>query len=124
VSSHLNKVIGMCQLMLGGGGAVTSQKIAGVVDQVCSMPTFDGVDRAELQRVLEERFTVYMPSPQILDSDDGHEEWLEAKKSGMSWKFWDRYKLYAAPKMPPISFDTGVDRKTRADLECGTGGGS
>jgi hypothetical protein len=112
VSSHLNKVIGMCQLMLGGGGAVTSQKIAGVVDQVCSMPTFDGVDRAELQRVLEERFTVYMPSPQILDSDDGHEEWLEAKKSGMSWKFWDRYKLYAAPKMPPISFDTGVDRVT------------
>ena len=54
MSSHLSKVIGMCQLMLGGGSAVTSERIAEVVDQICSMPTFGGVDRAELQRVLEE----------------------------------------------------------------------
>ena len=112
MSSHLSKVIGMCQLMLGGGSAVTSERIAEVVDQICSMPTFGGVDRAELQRVLEERFTVYMPAPQILDSNDGHEEWLEARKSEISWRFWDRYKLHAAPKMPPMSFDTGVDRVT------------
>jgi hypothetical protein len=102
----------MCQLMLGGGSAVTSERIAEVVDQICSMPTFRGVDRADLQRVLEERFTVYMPAPQILDSDDGHEEWLDAKKSDISWRFWDRYKLHAAPKMPPMSFDTGVDKVT------------
>lgn len=112
MSSHLSKVIGMCQLMLGGGSAVTSARIAEVVDQICSMPTFGGVDRAELQRVLEERFTVYMPASQILDSDDGHEEWLEAKKSQISWRFWERYKLHTAPKMPPMSFDTGVDKVT------------
>lgn len=112
MSSHLSKVIGMCQLMLGGGSAVTCERIAEVVDQICSMPTFEGVDRTELQRVLEERFTVYMPAPQILNSDDGHEDWLETKRSEIPWRFWDRYKLHAAPKMPPMSFDTGVDQVT------------
>lgn len=109
MNSHMSQVIGMCQLMLGGGGAVSSERIAGVVDQVCGMTVFEDVDRCELQRILEERFTVYMPPALILDSDDGHEEWLESRRPEISWKFWERYKLYASPKMPPMSFDAGVD---------------
>ncbi|QSX74604.1 Z1 domain-containing protein [Lysobacter arenosi] len=112
MNSCSSNVIGMCQLMLGGGGVVSSERIAEVVDQVCGMKAFEGVDRAELQRVLEERFTVYMPPALILDGDDGHEDWLDQKRPEISWKFWDRYKLHISPKMPAMSFDLGVDRVT------------
>ena len=76
------------------------------------MAVFAGVDRDELHRVLEERFTVYTRDAQTLGSDDGHEPWLHVKQETIEWRFWDRYRLFLAPNISISAFERGVDKVT------------
>jgi hypothetical protein len=101
----------MCQTMLQStGGAVTRELISQKVDELMTMPTFQGaVDREAIIKKLEELFIVWVDEAQVLSNNDDHKPWLAGKKGSIDWAFWNRYKLHISKGMAPAAVDNVDD---------------
>ena len=105
--SIFKTALGMCQMYLrqqASGGATfhTSQVIRQAVDEVTAMPMFSGsgVDKERLLTELEMRVTVYAPFHHALGEDTNHNPWLPLKRGQITWRYWDRYRLYLEERLP------------------------
>lgn len=119
--THQETAIAICQMMLrqrqaDTGAALQREDIQAAVAQVAQMPGFVEIDIDALTTLLEERFTVYAPDHSTLADDDDHQPWLPIQRESISWRYWDRYKLYLNQNIPPEAADS-VDRVTEDVLQ-------
>lgn len=108
--------LAMCQMMLRQRQTETDvalqrADIQAAVAQVAQMLGYADLDLDALATLLEERFTVYAPDHRTLGDDDDHQAWLPTQRETISWRYWDRYKLYLNQNVPPEAVDS-VDRVT------------
>ena len=71
-------------------------------EEILALPTFAGVDKDRLIAELEERFTVYAPLHQTLGQNDDHIPWLPQKLGSLTWRYWDRYRLFLEDRLPGV----------------------
>lgn len=113
--------LAMCQMLLRQKQAeqttpLNGADIASAVDQVLAMLGYRDIDRQSLVKALEERFTVYAPEHRTLGTDDNHVAWLPSKRGTLTWRYWDRYRIYLDERMPPSGV-ASVDRVTEDVLQ-------
>jgi hypothetical protein len=106
----------MCQMLLKQkqserGTPLNGEDIASAVEQVVGMLGYAEIDKQALVKALEERFTVYAPDHRTLGSDDNHVAWFPARRGAITWRYWDRYRIYLDERMPPSGV-ASVDRVT------------
>lgn len=98
-----------------------SLTIAAIRSQVASTLEFLRISRgAELGPELEERlikevetiFNVWIGSPKILEDDTGHKRWLEDRRDGVEWRFWNRYSTYLRHEWATPATLQSVERLT------------
>ena len=111
----------MCQMMLkqraaSAGHFLKTTDILEVVNEVSAMPSFAGLDKDRLAAELEVRFTVVTAEHQTLGSDKDHKAWLPPQRNTISWRYWDRYRLYLEERVPPSAVDS-VEKVTNDILE-------
>ena len=104
-------VLGMCQMMLkekssSTGKYLKAEDILAVVTEVCTMPSFANVDRDRLMADLQERFTVVAGIHQTIGSDADHTPWLPERRSGIAWRYWDRYRLFLEERLSSRAVDS------------------
>lgn len=90
-----------------GEGPLTQEDIATKVDMVLAMPMgWKGqVDRAEIIKALELRFSIWIGRASSLSDDTDHIHWLEAvRKQG--WRYWPRYRQWLEAKWSPIAVES------------------
>lgn len=114
-------VLAMCQMMLKqrvatAGRFLKTADILEVVNEVLAMPSFAGLDKDRLAAELEVRFTVVTGEHQTLGNNDDHKAWLPARHSAISWRYWDRYRLYLEERVSGSAIDS-IDNVTRDVLE-------
>jgi hypothetical protein len=119
--TNFSTVLAMCQMMLKdqsvrSGRFLKTEDIQSVVVEVASMPTFHSVDQDRLVSALEERFTVVTPAHLTLGTDDGHKAWLPLRRGDIPWRYWDRYRLHLAERVPNSSVDS-IDTVTNDILQ-------
>ena len=104
------------------GGTVSLAMIEQKVDQALAInPRWrNSVDREELIKELETRFSVWIGRETFLASDDGHVAWLNDPRKG-GWRYWPRYCQWLEAKLSTTALD-GIDKSTDRILE--TLGGS
>jgi hypothetical protein len=68
------------------------------------------VDSDALCRELETRFNIWIGQERTLVGDDDHRAWLTAERKE-DWRYWSRYRQYAATDLAPSSIDA-MDRVT------------
>lgn len=68
------------------------------------------VDREEVARILETRFSVWIGRALVLESNEDHVPWLTAERK-TNWRLWSRYRQYLEQKWSPIAVDA-LDRAT------------
>jgi hypothetical protein len=80
----------------------TVEDIAAKVDMVLSMPMGwkDQVDREEVIKALELRFSIWIGRESVLSNDDGHVAWLNATRKG-GWRYWPRYRQWLEARWSP-----------------------
>jgi hypothetical protein len=115
-------VLAMCQMMLKQRAATASRflkkaDILEVVNEVLAMPSFSGIDKEHLVAELEVRCTVVTGEHQTLGNNDDHKAWLPSRRSAISWRYWDRYLLYLAERIPQSVIDDSIDKVTNDILE-------
>ena len=116
-------VVAMCQMMLkqraaASGRFLKTADILGVVDEVLAMPSFQAVDKERLLAELEVRCTVVTGEHQTLGNNDDHEAWLmPPRRAAITWRYWDRYLLYLAERIPQSVIDDSIDKVTNDVLE-------
>jgi hypothetical protein len=100
--SNLNKtVLTMLQVALSevkekSGKPLTREQISDEIDEITQLKKYSEVNKEWLLEQLEVLFTVWTGAPEILVNKEGHEPWLNQKKSEIDWRFWNRYSLYLA----------------------------
>lgn len=93
-------------------GQVTTEMIAAKVDQALAMnPRWQAaVQKEDLIKELETRFSIWIGRETFLSSEDGHVAWLnEARKEG--WRYWPRYRQWLEAQWSTNALD-GLDRFT------------
>lgn len=71
------------------------------------------IDEGVLVADLEASFQTFIGTERILESDEDWVAWLNTRRGDISWRFWDRYRLYlAAEKAWPVATVDGLDRMT------------
>lgn len=90
-----------------GEGPLTQEDIATKVDMVLAMPMgWKGqVDRVEIIKALELRFSIWIGRVSSLSDDTDHIHWLEAvRKQG--WRYWPRYRQWLEAKWSPVAVES------------------
>ena len=100
--SDINQtVLTMLQVSLSefkeqSGQPLTSEIILERIEELALIPRFSGINKALMLEKLESLFTVWTDKVGVISDDDDHVPWLHMHKSEISWRFWNRYKLYLA----------------------------
>lgn len=112
MTSVLDQAVSLAQMLLQHQGAITSEKIASVADELLCMPTFSsGLDRDQLISALEEKFTVWTDDARVLGEDDDHIAWLPGKRTEIDWAFWNRYHMLLQNRLPNSAIES-IDKVT------------
>jgi hypothetical protein len=76
---------------------VTDEYLRNVVNQVTSMPMYNGVDKYLLFEELSTMYSIRVEQYRILEDRERRTPWLREFKANHNqdyWKFWNRYKIY------------------------------
>jgi hypothetical protein len=94
------------KLMLRQETVRTREQIKNKAEMVLNMYRMSNtpvdVNIDELIRELESEYSIWNANHTELTNNEGHEPWLDNKKSQLSWGFWKRYETYLEQdkKMP------------------------
>ncbi|TFH12138.1 MAG: hypothetical protein E4H02_13275, partial [Lentisphaerales bacterium] len=111
----------MCQMLLRQkqteqGTALGHEDIVSAIYEVTSLSGYSDIDRDLLISTLEERFTVYVPDHRTLGLNDDHVAWLPARRSEITWRYWDRYRILLNERIPSSAVES-VDKVTDDIME-------
>ena len=102
-------------------GPAQPEDIAKNCDDVLSLLQLRGEevpDAKTLIREVEARVVVWQERSTSLEDRTGHEDWLLAAKSEISWLFWDRYRRYLEQvELLPPAVISRLDESTFRVLE-------
>lgn len=123
--SEFDKALSIAMIMLGPQGGTSKEQIAQAAKVAIQNATFGtttnpaDIDEVRLIRILESQVSWSVGKEFVIDSDDGHEKWLPAKKADIPWKFWKRYRRYLLEKPKPLSIKAvdSLDELTDKVLE-------
>jgi hypothetical protein len=109
-------VLVMAQALLqndAGDAPLTQEAIAAKVDAVFSLsPRFlDSVNRTDVIRELEARFSIWIGHDSTLRNDDDHVAWLTSERKE-GWRYWPRYRQFMEKSLSPAAtdaLDNGTD---------------
>lgn len=111
MSASLSAQISMAQTLLAArraaGEAVTPELIGATADQILSiLPGGSATDsRSQLIQELETRFNVWIGDARTLADDRDHVAWLTARKDGIEWRHWQRYRSFLDQSMSNLAAD-------------------
>lgn len=104
----------------GGAATRTAEELRGQCAAVLAMLTSLGrnaPDLDDLVREVEACVNVLQPPSTSLVDNRGHIEWLQERRTGIPWQFWDRYKRYLETvDIQPRSVTAGLDTVTDSIL--------
>ena len=106
------------RVMLRHKTSVTREEIESCVDQVLQMKDYENCDRERLIKEIESTYNVRVEDFRIIEEEERRKPWLDAKRSKISWDFWDRYRIYMNEEknFPPDSINK-LDRLTDRVLD-------
>lgn len=97
---------------------LTREEIGRAVDQFRSlMPEWPSTtSREEAVTHLAVLFSTFVGEESVLEGGEAHTLWLDAKRSSISWSFWERYRLWISRKLAPTAVNS-LHRVTDRTLE-------
>jgi Z1 domain len=75
-------------------GYPTREEIQEKVDMLASFPMYQGIDKIQIIKEIEEVFGIRADDYAIIQDSDHYKSWLPEKKSQIQWDFWNRYSDY------------------------------
>lgn len=75
-------------------GSVSRAEIDTAVDMALSLPLYSSVDKDALLREIESIYNVRIEDFRIIEDNERRLPWINAKKAGIDFKFWNRYRDY------------------------------
>jgi hypothetical protein len=89
------------------GEPVTPELIGATADQILAiLPGAHATDaRRQLIQELETRFNVWIGDARTLADDRDHVAWLTARKDGIDWRHWQRYRSFLDQSMSNLAAD-------------------
>lgn len=104
----------MALAFLDSSAHPTEKDIDRAVQAAVAGVAVDGhaVEADKLRRRLEADVSVFIGQGAVLeDHDANHRPWLDTRRAEISWRFWDAYREWSRPKLPPDVL-RGLDRLT------------
>lgn len=104
--------------LLPDSGSVSREQIQKAVDEVLNIDRFSELKKEELIREVESLYRVRVEDYRIIEQEERHIPWLNAKKSQIDWNFWSRYRdfLEIEKNFPPETLNK-LDRLTDRVLD-------
>lgn len=65
----------------------------------------------EIARRIEVKLEITMDDALVIQGEDVFEPWLEARRAGVEFAYWNRYRLYLSKSLPPRVIGT-IDKDT------------
>jgi hypothetical protein len=90
----LQQAIKTVRTFLPQTGSVSRAEIDSAVDMAISLPLYSSVNKDALLREIESIYNVRMEDFTVIEDIERRLPWINAKKSGIDFKFWNRYRDY------------------------------
>lgn len=90
----LQQAIKTARTFLPQTGSVSRAEINTAVDMTLSLPLYSIVDKGALIREIESIYNVRIEDFRIIEDNERRLPWINAKKAGIDFKFWNRYRDY------------------------------
>ncbi len=99
--------------------ALTREEISRVVDQFLgTMPEWkERTSRESAISQLSTIFSTFIGEESVLVDSASHKPWLNARRSSVEWRFWDRYRRFLVRRHIPELTVNALDRITDRTLE-------
>lgn len=89
------QAIRIIRVILGHTFSVTRDEIESSVNQVLQMPNFQSLDKERLIREVQSIYAIRSEDYRIIeDSSERRIPWLNSRRSGIKWSFWNRYRSF------------------------------
>ncbi|MEO6547713.1 MAG: Z1 domain-containing protein [Ferruginibacter sp.] len=75
-------------------GSVTSIEIDTAVTMALSLPMYSSLDKDSIIREIESIYNVRIEDYRIIEDTERRQPWINEKKAGIDFKFWNRYRDY------------------------------
>lgn len=100
---------------------ITRERIAQILDSICSlMPSLpEDFDRQAMLESIEQKISIWIGEARELVNDEGHVEWLAAKKPEIEWDYWNRYRTWMLPQigLDPVTKLDGITDRILSHIE-------
>ncbi|PVD53592.1 endonuclease [Terrimonas sp.] len=90
----LQQAIKTVRTFLPQTGSVSRAEIDTAVDMALSLPLYSSVDKDALLREIESIYNVRIEDFRVIEDTERRLPWINAKKAGIDFKFWNRYRDY------------------------------
>lgn len=90
----IQQAIKTVRTLLPTTGSVTRSQINDAVDMILKMSVYQQVDKEALTREVESIFNVRIDNFRIIEGKERRLPWINDKKAGIDFKFWNRYRDY------------------------------
>lgn len=90
----LQQAIKTVRTFLPQSGSVSRAEIDAAVDMALSLPIYSSVDKDALLREIESIYNVRIEDFRVIEDSERRLPWINAKKAGIDFKFWSRYRDY------------------------------
>jgi hypothetical protein len=90
----LQQAIKTVRTFLPQTGSVTRTEIDTAVDMALSLPLYSSLDKNTLLREIESIYNVRIEDFRVIEGNERRRHWINAKKAGIDFKFWNRYRDY------------------------------
>lgn len=90
----LHQAIKTVRTFLPQTGSVSRKEIDTAVDMALSLPIYASVDKDALVREIESIYNVRIEDFRVIEDSERRLPWINAKKAGIDFKFWNRYRDY------------------------------
>lgn len=90
----LHQAIKTVRTFLPQTGSVSRAEIDTAVDMALSLPLYSSVDKDALLREIESIYNVRIEDFRVIEDSKRRLPWINAKKAGIDFKFWNRYRDY------------------------------
>lgn len=90
----LQQAIKTVRTFLPQTGSVSRAEIDTAVDMAISLPMYSSVDKDALVREIESIYNVRIEDFRVIEDIERRRPWINAKKGGIDFKFWSRYRDY------------------------------
>jgi hypothetical protein len=90
----IQQAIRTIRTLLPQTGAVNEKQIEEQVTLVLSLPQYSSLDRDILIREVQALYNIHIDEFRVIEAEERKRPWINEKKAGIKWTFWNRYREY------------------------------